>query len=331
VSPRLHHLVLHMTNRNLLWLASTLLAVLAAPFIPGYPAFILAQFIVLFVAVHALNILAGYNGQISLGNGAFFAIGAYVCALLVKNLGLPYPFAVAASTLVTSLAGVLLGFPALRLGGMYLALATFSVATAVPQILKFSPLEPFTGGVGGLMISAPRVPSWLSLNTDQWLLVVTAITAAMVLWIGDNVTRSASGRRIRAIKDNPLAAGACGVDVATYKVFVFGVTAGMTGTAGALSALLVQYVSPDSFTFMLSVTLLVGAVIGGLGSLTGSFVGAIFIQAVPGLVDEVSKTLTGAVFGITLILIMSLMPGGLAGASAVFRKRFFTRSRDAVR
>ncbi len=311
-----------MTHRNLLWLTSTLLAVSAAPFLPGYPAFILAQFIVLLVAVHALNILAGYNGQISLGNGAFFAIGAYACVLLIKNLGVPYPLAVVTSALLSSLVGVLLGFPALRLGGMYLALATFSVATAIPQLLKFSLFEPFTGGVGGLMISAPSAPSWFNLKTDQWLLMFTAVVAAMVLWIGDNLTRNAAGRRLRAIKDNPLAAGACGVDVAGYKVLVFGVAAGMTGAAGALSALLVQYVSPDSFTFMLSVTLLVGVVIGGLGSLAGSVVGAIFVQVVPSLVDEVSKTLTGAVFGITLIFIMSLMPGGLAGAGASLRKRF---------
>lgn len=316
-----------MSRRTMAWLIATAAVAAATPWMPGYPAFILAQFLTLFLAVHALNILSGYNGQVSLGNGAFFALGAYACAILIKSTGLAYPLAVVASTAITAAAGILLGFPALRLGGMYLALATFSVAMAVPQLLKFGPLEFLTGGVGGLSISAPAAPAWTGLNTDQWLLLVAIAFVSFALWLGDNLTHGAAGRRIRAIKDNALAASACAVDVARYKIFVFGVTAGMTGCAGALSALLVQYVSPDSFTLTLSVFLLVGAVIGGLGSLAGSFLGAAFIQIVPNLVDSVSKTLTGAVFGLALILIMFVMPSGLAGALAAVRRLLGTKPR----
>jgi branched-chain amino acid transport system permease protein len=304
----------NMTKRNCTWLIAAVAAAAASPWVPGYTAFIVAQFLTLVLAVHGLNILSGYNGQISLGNGAFFAIGAYACAILINTAGLPYPLALLASIAITAVVGIALALPALRLGGMYLALATFAVATALPQLLKFSPLEFLTGGAGGLTISAPAAPSWIPLKTDQWMLLVTSVVVAAVLWLGDNVTRGAAGRRIRAIKDNPLAASACAVDVAQYKVLVFGVAAGMTGAAGALSALLVQYVSPDSFTFVLSITLLVGAVIGGLGSLMGSFLGAAFIQIVPSLVDNVSKTLTGAVFGLSLIVIMFVMPSGVSGA-----------------
>lgn len=299
-------------RRNWLWLGTTVAGLVLAPLLPGYTAFIAAQFLTLLMAVHGLNILAGYNGQVSLGNGAFFALGAYVTAIAIKTFGLHFLLAVGLGGALTAAVGAAVAFPALRLGGVYLALATFAAAVAVPQILKFGPLEPLTGGLGGLLLEPLNAP--FGLSQDHALLLIALPVASVVLWIGDNLVRGSGGRQVAAVRMNWMAASAAGVDVDRTKILVLTISAWMTGMAGALSAITVQYVSPDSFSFILSVTLLVGVVIGGLGSFTGSLLGATFIQIVPNYVDQVSKTATGAVFGFTLIAVMALMPLGLAGA-----------------
>lgn len=299
-------------SRNKLWLAATVFGLIIIPILPPYTAFMVAQFLTILLAVHALNILAGYNGQVSLGNGAFFALGAYVTAISIKSFGIHYLIAVALGGVVSAAVGAIVAIPALRLGGVYLALATFAAAVAVPQILKFGPLEALTGGIGGLMLNPPG--AMLGLSRDHVLLLIALPVTSAVLWIGDNLVQGSGGRQISAVRMNAMAASATGADVNRTKILVLTVSAWMTGVAGALSAIIVQYVSPDSFNFILSITLLVGVVIGGLGSLTGSVLGAAFIQIVPNYVDQVSKTATGAVFGLTLIGVMALMPLGLAGA-----------------
>jgi branched-chain amino acid transport system permease protein len=207
--------------------------------------------------------------------------------------------------------GFLFGRPALRLEGLYLALATFALALAVPQILKY--FEHWTGGSQGIVLSKPKAPFGLHLTEDQWLYFVTLGVAAVLFLLARNLLAGRTGRAIVAIRDNHIAAEAMGVDNALYKSAVFGVSAAYTGVAGALSALAVAFVAPDSFDVFLSITLLTGIVIGGLATISGAVFGALFVQFVPNWAQDISKAAPWAIFGVFLIVFMYVMPRGIAG------------------
>ena len=270
------------------------------------------------IAVLGLNILTGFNGQISLGHGAFYAIGAYVAAILMDKAGVPYWATLPFAAVVCFVVGYLMGFPALRLGGHYLALATFALALAIPQMLKYKGIEAWTGGVQGIVLNKPEAPFEFSvlgqpLSADRWLYFYILLVTAIMFLIAWRLLRGRVGRALVAIRDHPIAASAMGVNLPVYKSLTFGVSAAFTGVAGALSATAVAFVSPDSFTSFLSITFLVGVVVGGLASIPGAIAGAIFIQFVPNIADEISKSAPWAIYGIFLILLMYLMPTGVAG------------------
>jgi branched-chain amino acid transport system permease protein len=265
------------------------------------------------IVLVGLNMLTGYNGQISLGHGAFYAIGAYVAAILMDRYGVPYWATLPVAAAVCLVAGFLFGLPALRLEGPYLALATFALAVALPQLLKHKSIEAWTGGVQGITIVKPDAPFGLPLNADQWLYFFTLAVAAAMFVIGRNLLRGRIGRAMVAIRDNPIAAEAMGIDIALYKSLTFGVSAMFTGIGGALGAIAVQFVSPDSFNVFLSIAFLVGIVVGGLGTLQGAVYGALFIQFVPNVADRISRSAPWAIYGIMVILFMYLAPGGVAG------------------
>jgi branched-chain amino acid transport system permease protein len=231
----------------------------------------------------------------------------------MANFNVPYWATLPASGAACLLAGFLFGLPALRLEGLYLALATFALAVATPQILKFSAFEEWTGGVQGITILKPDAPFGLPLSQDQWLYYFTLATALVMFWAATNLVRSRTGRALMAIRDNPLAAQSMGVDAALYKSLAFGVSALYTGVAGALGAIVIQFVAPDSFTFLLAVSFLVGGVIGGINSIPGAVVGGFFVVFVPNIAEEVSKGLSWAVYGLILILVIYVMPTGAAG------------------
>jgi branched-chain amino acid transport system permease protein len=264
------------------------------------------------IAILGLNMLTGYNGQFSLGHGAFYAIGAYVAAIMMDRWNVHYGWTIPVAGVLCLVVGFLFGLPALRLEGLYLALATFSLALAVPQILKY--FEHWTGGSQGLVLSKPSAPFGLKLSPDQWLYFVTLALLVVLFWLGANLLRGRVGRAIVAIRDNHIAAEAMGINSALYKSLVFGVSAGYTGVAGALSASAIAYVAPDSFNVFLSVTLLIGSVIGGLASISGAIFGAFFIQFVPNWAQDISKAAPWAIFGVFLIAFMYVMPFGIAGA-----------------
>jgi len=304
-----------------------LLAMVCAPpfLVSNYHMFQLTMVLVYAIALLGLNILTGYNGQISLGHGAFYAIGAYIAAILMDKFGVPYWLTVPVAGVVCLAAGFLFGLPALRLEGLYLALATFALGVSMPQLLKYKYLEIWTGGVQGIVINKPDPPFGLPLNQDQWLyFFILAVTVAMFL-LGWNLLRGRVGRSLVAIRDQPIAAEAMGVHNALYKSLAFGVSAMYTGIAGALGAIGVQFVAPDSFSIFLSITLLVGIVIGGLASLSGAVYGALFIQFVPNIADQISKAAPWAIYGVFLIGFMYLMPGGVAGAIRYVRQRWVKR------
>ena len=210
-------------------------------------------------------------------------------------------------------AGFLFGLPALRLEGLHLALATLALAVATPQILKFKGFDPWTGGVQGIQVGPPAVPFGLPLNTDRWIYYFCLIWTIALFIIARNLLHGRTGRAIIAIRDHPLAAATMGVDTALYKSLTFGVSAMYTGIAGALGALLSAYVSPDSFPVLLSIKFLVGSVVGGIVSISGAFIGALFIEFTPNFADQISKAAPDAIFGMFLIALMYFMPKGAIG------------------
>ena len=287
---------------------------IALPFgLSDYQTFQVTLALAYAIALLGLNMLTGFSGQISLGHGAFYAIGAYVTAILMDRFDCPYWATLPISGAVCLIAGFLFGLPALRLEGLYLALATFALAVAVPQLLKSKLLEDWTGGVQGISIIKPDPPDFLPIGPDQWLYFFTLAVAALMFLIAWNILRGRIGRALRAIRDHALAAEAMGVNIAIYKSWIFGVSAMYTGLAGALGAISVQFVAPDSFNIFLSISLLVGLVIGGLGSISGAIWGALFIQYVPNIADQISKAAPWAIYGIFLIGFMYAMPTGVAG------------------
>ena len=300
---------------RLIGLALLLIVACVLPFmVSNYRTFQFTLVLVYAIALLGLNILTGYNGQISLGHGAFYAIGAYAAAILMDKFGVPYWATVPVAGGVCLVAGFLFGLPALRLEGLYLALATFALGVSLPQLLKYKHFEGWTGGVQGIVIVKPDAPLGLPLSPDQWLYFFTLAITAVMFVLGWNLLRGRVGRALVAIRDQPIAASAMGIDTSIYKSLAFGVSAMYTGIAGALGAIAVQFVAPDSFTIVLSITLLVGMVVGGLASIAGPVFGAIFIQFIPNIADEVSKAAPSAIYGIFLIGFMFLMPLGINGA-----------------
>jgi len=309
-----------MTRRASIGVAVLIAIACVLPFVvSNYRTFQLTLVLVYAIALLGLNILTGYNGQISLGHGAFYAIGAYTAAVLMDRLGAPYWATLPAAGAVCLVAGFLFGLPALRLEGLYLALATFALGVSMPQLLKYHRLEKWTGGVQGIVIAKPEPPAFLreaglQMNPDQWLYFFALAVAAMMFVLGWNLLRGRVGRALIAIRDQHIAAEAMGINNALYKSLAFGVSAMYTGVAGALGAIAVQYVAPDSFTIFLSLVFLVGIVVGGLASISGALYGALFIQFVPNVADEISKAAPWAIFGLFLIGFVYLMPSGVAGA-----------------
>lgn len=299
---------------------------LALPFVASnYRIFQFTLVLVYAIALLGLNMLTGYNGQISLGHGAFYAIGAYVAAILMDKFGVPYWLTVPVAGAVCLVVGFLFGLPALKLEGLYLALATFALGVSLPQLLKYKHLEHWTGGVQGIVIVKPDAPFGLKLNPDQWLYFFVLFIAVIMFIAGYNLLRGRIGRAMQAIRDHPIASETMGVNNAMYKSMTFGVSAMYTGVAGALGAIAVQFVAPDSFSIFLSITLLVGIVIGGLATISGALYGALFIQFIPNVADQISKAAPWAIYGIFLIGFMFVLPAGVAGGLAALRARLVSR------
>jgi len=297
---------------RILGLVVVLAIACALPFMmSGFRVFQFTQVYIYAIALLGLNILTGYNGQISLGHGAFYAIGAYTTAIMIDKWNIGYGWTIPTAGILCLVVGFLFGRPALRLEGLYLALATFSLALAVPPILKY--FEHWTGGSQGIVLSKPKAPWRLPLSEDQWLYFLTLAVLLVLFLLARNLLKSRTGRAIVAIRDNHIAAEAMGINSALYKSVVFGVSAAYTGVAGALSGIAIAFVAPDSFNIFLSITLLTGIVIGGLATISGAIFGALFIQFVPNWAQEISKAAPWAIFGIFLIVFMYVMPHGIAG------------------
>ncbi|MBN8981476.1 MAG: branched-chain amino acid ABC transporter permease [Rhizobiales bacterium] len=292
-------------------------------FVKNFIIFQMTMWLIYGIAILALNILTGGSGQFSLGQSAFYAVGAYTAGIMMELMGVNYALTLPAAGIICFIFGFLFGLPALRLSGVYLALATFALAVAMPQLLKLGVFEHWTGGVQGLVVTKPNPPFDIpvpkltdagvtigKMSQDMYLYYFTLVVSTVIYILAVNLLRSRTGRALMAIRDNQIAAAAMGIDLPLYKTLAFGVTAGFTGIAGALGAIVVQFVAPDSFTIQLAIAIFVGMVVGGVGWLPGSLVGSAFIVFVPNIAESISKGLSGAVFGVILFAVIFLVPHG---------------------
>jgi branched-chain amino acid transport system permease protein len=296
------------------WLGTTALIVLVAllPFaLSNYHVFELTMVMIYAIAVLGLNILTGYNGQISLGHGGFFAVGAYTTAILMHHYAVPYWATLPPAALICFVLGVLFGLPALRFEGPYLALVTLAMAVATPQVLKY--FDNWTGGQQGLNLVKPSPPAALGVDRDRWLYFITLLVLLLAIRVAANLLHGRTGRALVAIRDHPIAAAAMGIDTARYKTLAFGTSTLFTGVAGALSAIVIGFVAPESFTLFLSISFLVGSAIGGIATIGGAIVGGMFIQFVPNLANDISDAAPSALYGVAMLLFMYAMPHGVVG------------------
>jgi branched-chain amino acid transport system permease protein len=270
------------------------------------------------VAMLGLNVLTGYNGQFSIGHSAFFAAGAYGAAIMIEHAGWgPYE-AIVAAAFFSFVFGFLFGLPALRLEGLYLALATFGLAVATPQLLKFDAFEHWTGGVQGIFVPKPE-PLLEGLSADQSLYYVALAIMVFLMVITWCILHSRSGRAMMAIRDNPIAARTMGINLPLVKTTTFGISAMFAGIGGALFTYSSEFVSPDAFNFFIAVYILVGSVIGGIVSIPGAIFGGLFVVFMPHVAEDISNTYSfipppWAVFGVFLILVIYFVPFGVWGA-----------------
>jgi len=297
-------------------------------FVKNFIIFQMTMWLIYAIAILALNILTGGSGQFSLGQSAFYAVGAYTAGILMEHMGVNYALTLPAAGIICFIFGFLFGFPALRLSGVYLALATFALAVAMPQLLKLGVFEHWTGGVQGLVITKPDAPFGLKMSQDMWLYYFTLAVSALIYVLAVNLLRSRSGRAMMAIRDNQIAASAMGVDLPLYKTLAFGVSAAFTGVAGALGAIVVQFVAPDSFTIQLAIAIFLGMVVGVVGWLPGSLVGSAFIVFVPNVAEHISKGLSGAVFGVLLFVVIFLVPHGARQVAYMIEALFRRKSKS---
>lgn len=305
-----------------------------APFVlsPAFRTLQLTSILAWAVAAMGLNILTGYNGQISLGHGALVALGAYVSAILIDGTeqmsfvdANPWPFwtTIIAAGVVTAVVGFFLAIPALRLSGPYLAIATLALAISFPSVMR--KYDGFTGGSQGIQVRQPQPPAFLDvLDRDQWLFFLALFTAVAMLLIAWTLLHGPLGRAFVAVRDSEVAAEAMGINIARTKITAFTISAFFAGVSGGVYMQVFGFISPDAISPLLSITLFASVVIGGLASIMGSVIGAaalIFLPneapnlvgQLPGLNVEIVDRAPGAIQGAIVILVVLLLPTGAAG------------------
>jgi branched-chain amino acid transport system permease protein len=277
----------------------------------SFQTFEWAQVAAFATAIVGLNILTGYNGQLSLGNGAFMAIGSYSTAILSARYGWPYPLTIPVGAVLSFFVGVLFGIPALRLRGIYLALATFALALSVTPVLNN--YDKFTGGHVGITMTAIGPAFGLPLSDEQWLYFFDWGVFLLLFFPAWLMVRARTGRAWMAIRDSETAAVANGISLAYYKTLAFGISALYAAVAGSLLVINVQYANPDSYGLTLSLQLLIGAVLGGLAYAWGPILGAALVVWLPQFAEKTLGAKPDIAFGVLLILVVLLARDGAAG------------------
>lgn len=252
-----------------------------------------------------LNVLTGYAGQLSFGHAGLFATGAYASAALTSKLAVPFAAALPASVVITGAVGLLVGVPALRLRGLYLAMATLALSYLVEEVARS--WESVTNGLYGMQVPPPALGR-LTLESSYYYLILVA--AVLVAWLCANLLRSSVGRAFRAVRDSETAAQAVGISLARYKSLAFGLSAMLTGLAGSLYAHLISFINPETFNVFLSIKFVAMIVVGGLASIAGSVLGAVFFTLVPELFAGMAE-LQALIFGVAMLVCILVLPEGL--------------------
>jgi branched-chain amino acid transport system permease protein len=313
-----------------LWYGLLVALLFAAPWILSEYGLAQLTFVLIYGIVGlGLMLLAGFTGLFSIGHAAFLGVGAYTEAALV-NAGVPFPIALALAALLAAAVGVVVGLPALRVKGMYLGISTMAFGFIVAEV--FARWESFTGGNAGMHVKPPALGSWKIDTGVEFYFLCLVLTIGSTLAIL-NLLRSPTGRAFVAIRDSEISAQSMGIHLARYKTLSFAVSAALAGLGGALYAHMIKFLSPDQFDIVQSIDLLLMVVIGGLGSVHGAFLGAIFLITMPQLInaskdflpDVVGQApgLKAAVYGLVLIIFVLFEPLGLYGRWLKVRT-FFT-------
>lgn len=303
------------------WIALVLSALLLTPFaLKGYTLYILSLAGANILAAVGLNLLMGFAGQVSIGQAAFLAIGGYVSALLMSELGFSFWLAFPLAGLLTSLTGFILFIPALRLTAIYLAIATLGFSAAVQQLLPLPYWSHLLGGHQGIKVPRPAIAGFV-FDSDLELYYLTLAIVVALLWVAANFARSYMGRAFVALRDKPAAAEALGISPTRYKAYAFVISACYTGLAGALHAHLVGHISPAEFGLGKSIEIFAMVILGGIGSLSGSVCGALFLTFLPHWLAE-AKQLYTFFYGAALVLVIIFLPYGVLGFVLKWYYRF---------
>jgi branched-chain amino acid transport system permease protein len=292
------------------WVAFVALAFVPA-LLPGFLIFQVSIALTYAIAILGLNLIMGFNGQISLAQGVFFAVGGYIVAILMTTYGFSFWASLPPAVIAAMALGVVVGIPALRLQGLQLAIITLMLAAVVPPLILR--LEPWTKGTQGIALIPPEAPSWLPVSPDAYIYYICLAGAGLTIIVMLRLVRGETGRRLRSVRDNPLIAEAFGVDIARTKVAAFAVSAAFAGFAGGLFAMVNAFVSPDSFALFKSFEFLTAAIIGGITSIAGAFIGAIIIVFLPEWSAGISLAMAGIVYGAVLLVMMLVAREGVIG------------------
>lgn len=285
-------------------------SLVAAPFVlNGYMLYVLTLVGIFSLVSLGLNLLTGYAGQISLAQAAFFGIGAYATAILTERVGVPFLLSLLLGSLMSAAVGAVAGLPALRLKSLYLAIATLGYGLILQKILF--EWRGLTGGGAGMELK-PAAIGPVSLASGPAMYAVVLASVVLGTWMANNIAGARTGRALIMIKTSEIAAGSLAVSIPRYKIVAFALSAFYAGLAGGLYAYMVRYINPENFSTGLSISFLAMIVIGGLGTIGGSILGAVFYVVVPELFRDF-KDAPGLVFGLSLILVMIFLPDGLWG------------------
>jgi branched-chain amino acid transport system permease protein len=317
---------------NKIFVGVLLILLVIVPHMPFMDTYLLFIFDLIFISVLVslgLNLLAGYAGQVSIGHAAFYAIGAYSSAIIQERFGIPFLGSMLMAAVLTAAIGYIVGLPAIRLQGLFLAMATLAFGLVIEEILIIA--EPLTHGPDGMAVPDAVIGPWVLTSNTNGFYYICLIVAAIMTWVAVNIVNSRTGRAFVALRESEIAAQTNGINLAGYKTIAFAISAFYTGLAGALYAQAVTFIAPDGFTIFLSIQFLAVIIIGGMGSILGSILGAITLVLLPELFAKMPAEWGAPMifYGAALILVIMFMPLGIAGFVTKIRYNLTLRRLDA--
>jgi branched-chain amino acid transport system permease protein len=317
-------------------LSSVLLIIVYPAVANKYIVFVMVLALVNIIMAISVNLIIGYTGQVSLGQAAFLAVGAYTTAILSGMLNWPFPIVIFLSGIVAALLGFVAGLPALRLRGLYLAVSTLAFHTIIKYIVSNAKT---LGGSGGVLVGRPVMWGGFSLDSQLGVYYVGLVTSALCYIAIKNMLAGKEGRAFISVRDQELVASALGVETARYKLKAFVTSSFVLGVGGSLYGFNIQFIDPDHFTLELAIIAIGMAVVGGMGTVNGPVMGGLFFTVVPEVIRHIRTFLTNIVPGIaghfediyvivnglTIVLFLIFLPGGLVGildyVNRAFRKK----------